>query len=68
MVGVEERFEGLRRLAACASMSRDNVTELLGITAMLIEEGKGIRRLLRQIPDTFAEVRKASNELAQTVC
>jgi hypothetical protein len=66
-VGVEERFEGLRRSAACAPLSREGVTELLGITATLIDERKRIRRLLRQLPENFAEVRKVLNELACTV-
>jgi hypothetical protein len=66
-VGVEERFEGLRRSAARAPLSREGVTELLGITATLIEERRRIRRLLRQMPESFAEVRKAPNELVRTV-
>jgi hypothetical protein len=66
-VGVEERFEGLRRSAACAPLSREGVTELLGITATLIEERRRIQRLLRQMPESFAEVRRALNELARTV-
>jgi hypothetical protein len=66
-VGVQERFEGLRRSAACAPLSREGVTELLGITATLIEERKRVRRLLRQLPENFAELRKALNELARTV-
>jgi hypothetical protein len=66
-MGVEERFEGLRRSAACAPLSRDAVTELLGITATLIEERKRVRLLLRQLPENFAEVRKLLNELARTV-
>jgi hypothetical protein len=66
-VGVQERFEGLRRSAACAPLSREGVTELLGITATLIEERKRVRRLLRQLPENFAELRKAWNELARTV-
>jgi hypothetical protein len=66
-MGVEERFEGLRRSAAGAPLSRDSVTELLGITATLIDERKRIRRLLRQLPENFAEVRKLLNELARTV-
>jgi hypothetical protein len=64
---VEERFEGLRRSAACTPLSRESVSELLGITATLIDERKRIRRLLRQLPENFAEVRKALNELARTV-
>jgi hypothetical protein len=66
-MGVEERFEGLRRSAACAPRSREGVIELIGITATLIEERKRIRRLLRKLPENFAEVRKLLNELARTV-
>jgi hypothetical protein len=66
-MGLEERFEGIRRSAACAPLSRERVTELLGITATLIEERKRIRRLLRQLPENFAQVRKLLNELARTV-
>jgi hypothetical protein len=66
-VGLEERFEGIRRSAACAPLSRDAVTELLGITATLIDERKRIRLLLRRLPETFAEVRQTLNELARTV-
>jgi hypothetical protein len=64
---VEERFEGLRRSAACAPLSREGVAELMGITAGLIEERKRIRLLLRRLPENFAEVRKMLNELARTV-
>jgi hypothetical protein len=66
-MGLEERFEGLRRSAACAPLSRDGVTELLGITATLLEERKRNRLLLRRLPENFAEVRKMLNELARTV-
>jgi hypothetical protein len=66
-MGVEERFEGIRRSAAMAPLSGDAVTELLGITATLVEERKRIRLLLRRLPENFAEVRKMLNELARTV-
>ena len=66
-MGVEERFEGIPRSAAMAPLSRDAVTELLGITAMLVEERKRIRLLLRRLPENFAKVRKMLNELARTV-
>lgn len=66
-MGVEELFEGLRRSAACAPLSRDAVTELLGITATLLEERKRIRRVLQQLPESFTEVRKLLNELARTI-
>jgi hypothetical protein len=66
-MGVEERFEGIRRSAAMAPLSREAVTELLGITATLIEERRRIRLLLRRLPETFADVRKMLNELARAV-
>jgi hypothetical protein len=66
-MGVEERFEGIRRSAAMAPLSREAVTELLGITATLVDERKRIRLLLRRLPENFAEVRKMLNELARTV-
>jgi hypothetical protein len=66
-MGVEERFEGIRRSAAMAPLSREAVTELLGIAATLVEERKRIRLLLRRLPENFAEVRKMLNELARTV-
>lgn len=66
-MGVEERFEGIRRSAAMAPLSREAVTELLGITATLVEERKRLRLLLRRLPENFAEVRKMLNELARTV-
>jgi len=43
------------------------VTAPLGITATLIEEHRRIRRLLRQLLENFAQVRKLLNELAGTV-
>jgi hypothetical protein len=66
-VGVEQRFEALRRSAACAPLSRDGVTELLGITATMIEERQRIRRVLHDLPESFTEVRKLLNALARTV-
>jgi hypothetical protein len=50
-----------------APLSREAVTELLGITATLVEERKRLRLLLRRLPENFAEVRKMLNELARTV-
>jgi hypothetical protein len=66
-VGVEERFEGIRRSAAMAPLSREAVAELIGITSTLLEERKRIRLLLRRLPENFAEVRNMLNELARTV-
>ena len=64
---MEERFEGIRRSAAMAPLSREAVAELIGITSTLLEERKRIRLLLRRLPENFAEVRKMLNELARTV-
>ena len=66
-MGVEERFESLRLSAACAPLSREGVTELIGITATLIEERKRIRRVLQVLPESFTEVRQLLNELARTI-
>ena len=59
----EERFIGLRQSAACVQLSREQITELIGITATLFEERKRIRRVLEQLPESFGEVRKILNEL-----
>jgi hypothetical protein len=66
-VGVEERFEQLRRSAACAHLSRDQVSELVAVGATLVEERKRIRRVLERLPEHFTEVRELFNELARTV-
>ncbi len=50
-----------------APLTRDAVTELLAITATLIDERKRIRLLLRRLPETSAEVRQMLNELARLV-
>ena len=63
----EERFIGLRQSAACVQLNREQITELIGITATLFEERKRIRRVLEQLPESFGEVRKILNELARTV-
>lgn len=67
MVDAEHRFTSLRLSAACAHLSRDQITELIAITATLIEERKRIRRLLEELPESFGEVRTRLNELARTV-
>jgi hypothetical protein len=53
--------------AACVQLSREQISELVAITANLFEERKRIRRLLAELPDSFGEVRKLLNELAKTV-
>jgi hypothetical protein len=63
----EERFVGLRQSAACVQLSREQVSELIAITAMLFEERKRMRRLLAELPESFGEVRKRLNELARTL-
>jgi Tfp pilus assembly protein PilO len=64
---MEERFEILRRSAACATLSQEQVSELIAITANLIEERKRIRAVLNRLPERFGEVRQLLNELNRTV-
>jgi hypothetical protein len=59
---VVDRPHRLRPISASVTV----VTELLGITATLVEVRKRLR-LLRRLRENFAEVRKAFNELARTV-
>ncbi len=66
-MGIEERFEQLRRSAACAHLSRDQVSELVAIGATLVEERRRIRRVLEQLPEHFTEVRELLNELARAM-
>jgi len=63
-MGLEERFTSLRLTAACVQLNREQITELVAITAMLIEERKRIRQVLEALPESFTEVRKLLNELA----
>jgi Tfp pilus assembly protein PilO len=64
---VEERFEILRRTAACVTLNREQVSELIAITANLIEERKRIRTMLDRLPERFGEVRQLLNELSRTL-
>jgi hypothetical protein len=66
-MGVEERFEQLRRSAACAYLSRDQVNELVAIGAALVEERRRSGRCCRRMPEHVDEVRELLNELARTV-
>lgn len=63
MRNVDERFEGLRRSAACAHLNREQISELVAITANLVEERKRIRTVLQRLPESFGEVRQLLNEL-----
>lgn len=67
MRNIEERFEILRRSAACAQLNREQISELVAITANLVEERKRIRAVLGRLPERFAEVRQLLNELNRTV-
>jgi hypothetical protein len=67
VVTPEERFTSLRRSAACVQLNREQISELVAITATLFEERKRIRKLLHELPDSFAEVRSRLNELAHTI-
>jgi hypothetical protein len=57
----------MRLTAACVQLNREQITELVAITAMLIEERKRIRRVLEELPESFTEVRKLLNDLARVV-
>jgi hypothetical protein len=50
-----------------APLSRDATTELIAITAELIEERRRIRRVLERLPADFAKVRSQLNEIARTI-
>ena len=63
----EADFTSLRRSAACAQLSREQITELIGITATLFDERKRIRQALERLPESFAEVRAVLNELTKIV-
>ena len=56
MRNLEERFEGLRRSAACAQLNREQISEMIAITANLIEERKRVRVVLARLPESFGEV------------
>ena len=64
---LEERFERLRRSAACAQLNREQTSELIAITSNLIEERRRIRVALARIPESFGEVRRLLNDLSKTV-
>lgn len=63
----EANFISLRRSAACAQLSREQITELIGITATLFDERKRIRQALERLPESFGEVRAVLNELTRIV-
>ncbi len=63
----EANFISLRQSAACAQLSREQITELLGITATLFDERKRIRQALERLPESFGEVRAVLNELTRIV-
>lgn len=64
---LEERFEILRRSAACTQLNREQISELISIAANLVEERKRIRAVLTRLPERFGEVRQMLNELNRTV-
>jgi hypothetical protein len=67
MKNMDERFEGLRRSAACAQLNREQISELVAITANLLAERRRIRAVLHRLPESFAEVRLLVNELSRTL-
>ena len=55
----------LAPISSLRSSQREQVSELIAVTANLFEERKRIRRLLAEPPPSFGEVRKMLNELAR---
>lgn len=67
MRDLEERFESLRRSAACVTLSRDQISDLVAICAELVDERRRIRLILGRLPDSFGAVRSAMNELSRVL-
>lgn len=64
---VESRVEQIRRSAAMAPLGAHTAHELLSIALELIEERREMRRVLDALPEDFAKVRQALNDLARTL-
>jgi hypothetical protein len=64
---VEAQYISLRLSAACAHLSREQITELLAITAHSSRSARRIRVVLERLPEHFTEVRALLNELSRTV-
>ena len=54
-------------MAGLTHVNRDQISEMIAITANLIEERKRIRVVLARLPESFGEVRQLLNELNRTV-
>lgn len=52
MRNLEERIEGLRRSDAYAQLNREQISEMIAITANLIKERKRIRVVLPRLPES----------------
>lgn len=65
MRDLEEQFKRLRHRAALAQLSREEISELIGITANLLEERKRIHTLLARLPASFGQVRQLLNDLSR---
>lgn len=67
MADLEEQFERLRRSAACAPLSAQQVAELIEVADALVHERRDIRSVLGKLPASFHEVRRSLNELSRLV-
>jgi hypothetical protein len=60
-------IESLRRSNAMAPLSQSHVRELIDACAEMARERQAIAEVLVDLPTSFAEVRKALNQLQQIV-
>lgn len=63
----EQRFSQLRNQAARASLTRDEVSDLIVITDALFRERLTLRQRLDRIRHDFANLRAGLNDLDATV-
>jgi hypothetical protein len=60
-------LEVIRRSAAMAPLSRDEMTRLIDATVQLVRERSQIADVLGRLPASFGDVREALNELQRIV-
>ena len=66
MLSVHE-IEGLRRSLAMAPLGRRDVDELIATCAALLAQRAQVADVLARLPESWAEVRAALNELQRLV-
>ncbi|MCU1359932.1 MAG: hypothetical protein JWN99_1221 [Ilumatobacteraceae bacterium] len=60
-------LESIRRSAAMAPLSRDEMARLIDTTVQLVRERAQIADVLGRLPVSFGDVREAVNELQRIV-